>query len=191
MRFPVVKDPVGTTMVEQKREVPGVNGSNIFRDMRDILQKMIGSGFLHSMGDSSGRAEWAHVLALYEVVRSASLQPDEPGNVHILSRKPILVPAMSLIVVECSVKPAAGTGVIQAMVEELDVHAKYLPKGLMIAQTLVRVDMTGKVPVQVAFNPELQLAYFPEHTGVFPKPLLLIVTFLHNRNQRATILYLT
>ena len=52
--FLVVKDPVGTAMAERKQEVPGVIGSNIFRDMRDTLQKTIRPGFLHGLTDSFG-----------------------------------------------------------------------------------------------------------------------------------------
>ncbi len=148
--FLVVKDPVGTTMAERKREVPGVIGSNIFRDMRDALQTTIGPGFLDNLGDRTSGVEWANVLALYSEVRSASLQADKPRNVRVLGPKPILVPAMSLLDVECSVNPAANNDVYQAIVEELDIHAKHLPKGLMIAPTLVSVDKTGKVPIQVA-----------------------------------------
>ena len=50
--FLLVKDPVVTAMAERKQEVPGVIGSNIFRDMRDTLQKTIGPGFLHGLEDS-------------------------------------------------------------------------------------------------------------------------------------------
>ena len=37
MGFLIVKDPVGTTLSERKKLVPGVIGSNIFRDVREVL----------------------------------------------------------------------------------------------------------------------------------------------------------
>ena len=148
--FLVVKDPVGSAVADRKRAVPGVIGSNIFRDMRDVLQRTIGPEFLPSLEARPGGAEWANVLALYEEIRSASVQPDKPGGVRICSLKPVLVPAMSLLAVQCSVTPATGVGTYQAIVEELDAHTTHLPKGMMVAPTLVKVDKRGIIPVQVA-----------------------------------------
>ena len=52
MGFLIVKDPVGTPLVERKKLAPGVIGSNIFRDIKnslaprdgDLLQKLEAAG---------------------------------------------------------------------------------------------------------------------------------------------------
>ena len=104
-----------------------------------------------------------HVPALYEEIRSASRQSQKPGNVRIFSQKLILVPAMFLCVLQCSVRPSKD--VYQAMVEELDVYMKHLPKGLMVAPTHVSVDKTGRIPVQVAQFSDSEL-YLQQRTPV-------------------------
>ena len=65
--FLIVKDPVGTPLVERKKLVPGVIGSNIFRDIKDSLATR-GGDYLQKL-EAAGAHAWAHVLALYSEAR--------------------------------------------------------------------------------------------------------------------------
>ena len=154
MGFLVVKDPTGTSIAEKKKRVPGVIGSNILRDIRAKLQQEAGGNYLEALRSRTDAVEWAHVLALYEEVRGATVhQPVRSGQVRTVGRKPILVPANSLLVIECSVNPAAKDEKYEAIIEQLDADVTHLPKGLAVAPTLVSVNTSGRIPVQVAnFN---------------------------------------
>ena len=167
MGFLVVKDPTGTSIAERKRRVPGVIGSNIFRDIREKLrQDASGQNYLEVLNRQSDGPEWAHVLALYEEVRSGTVhQPDIAGKVRTVGSKPILVPANSLLLIECSVKPAATDVTYEAIIEQLDVDVTHIPNGLAVAPTLVSVESSGRILVQVAnfTNDDL---YLPPRTPV-------------------------
>ena len=67
MGFLIVRDPVGTPLLQRNKLVPGVIGSNIFRDVREELSRN-GEEYLQEL-EAAGAHAWAHVLALYSEIR--------------------------------------------------------------------------------------------------------------------------
>ena len=67
MGFLIVQDPVATPLLQGKKLVPGVIGSNIFRDVREELSRN-GEEYLQEL-EAAGAHAWAHVLALYSKIR--------------------------------------------------------------------------------------------------------------------------
>ena len=185
MGFLVVKDPTGTSIAERKKRVPGVIGSNIFRDVRErLLQDAGGHNYLEILNSQSDGPEWVRVLALYEEVRGGTAcQPDVAGRVRTVGSKPILVPAYSLCVMECSVMPATRDTTYEAIIEQLDAAATHIPNGLAVASALVSVGSSGRIPIQVAnfTNDDL---YLPPRTPV--AKVSSVCAKRHSRDLKAT-----
>ena len=144
MGFLIVKDPVGTPLVERKRLVPGVIGSNIFRDIKDSLATH-GGDYLQKL-EAAGAHAWAHVLALYSETRVDT--PDTCSRVRVAGKKPQLVPAHSLRVIQGSTQPAVVNQEFYALIECKEVHS--LQRGLAVGRACVKFDDTGNIPVQIA-----------------------------------------
>ena len=93
--------------------------------------------------EAAGAHSWAHVLALYSEIRVNRL--DVCG---VAGKKPQLVPAHSLRVIQASTQPAVVNQEIHALVECMD--TVLLQPGLAVGRTCVNVDDTGNIPVQIA-----------------------------------------
>ena len=65
------KDPVTESMDEQKRKVPGVIGSNIFREMKKRFCFQDGVCFNLQQEAAGDREKWANVLAFYQETRTS------------------------------------------------------------------------------------------------------------------------
>jgi transposase InsO family protein len=150
MGFLVMKDVEGQ-MGQRKKDVPGVIGSNIFRVMKDSDDEHV-----------KKPKQWRKVLALYEENTANRMSVGaELTRVRVAGRKPVLLPARSLVVVDCTVKPSSK-GVFTGIVERLK-SGVALPPGVSIGPTLVSVDVTGILPVQFA-NFSDQDAYLQPRT---------------------------
>ena len=143
MGFLVVKDPLEPSVVDRKTRVPGVLGSNVLRDMKRTLQLEAGK---ESIKDLAKEHSWANVLAMYE---ETVVQDQKPmhSKVRLAGKKPILIPARSLQVVEGTTRPASKEP-YNAIIEEN--YAHQLHNGLMVAPAFVSVDSRGVVPFQIA-----------------------------------------
>jgi hypothetical protein len=133
--FLVVRDPEDSNTRSRKQRVPGVIGSNVFRDMKS------------SVDMENVPKEWQTILALYEEI-CAERQKDEIGRVRVAGHAPVLVPAGSIQIIEGSVRKAKDS--YTALVEELDASVIPLQRGLALGPSLVTVTGKGSVPVQVA-----------------------------------------
>ena len=124
-------------------------GSNIFRDIKKELEN-IGQDYLALISKANGGREWAPVLALYSKMLCLKTDKQQPGCVRVAGGKTILVPPNSIKVIQGSVQPTAGSQEYHALIERHEVHARSFPRGLGVGRSLVKVDKTGRVPVQVA-----------------------------------------
>ena len=144
MGFLIVKDPVGAPLVERKRLVPGVIGSNIFRDIKDSLATR-GGDYLQKL-EAAGAHAWAHVLALYSEARVDT--PDTCSRVRVAGKKLQLVSAHSMRVIHRSTQSAVVKQESYALVECKVVRSQQL--GLAVGRACVKVDDTGNIPVQIS-----------------------------------------
>ena len=132
--FLVVKDPQEDQMKARKHTVPGVLGSNVFRDMCQNLPK-----------NCSTDTTWQTVLSLYCETRVTTVKC---SRVRVAGKQPVLIPAWSLQVVEGTVKPSENS--YTAIIEEVDVSMVPFQTGIRLGPSLVKVDVHGRVPMQVA-----------------------------------------
>ena len=126
MGFLVVKDPVDGEMQARKKKVPGVIGSNIFRD----IQNSVGSAKQGTCPDPT----LGPILALYEEAQAEKSREVPSGVVRVAGKKPILVPARSLKVLEATTRPAEKDQPYCAIVEESMVFTG--PQGLLLVEPL-------------------------------------------------------
>lgn len=154
--FLVVKDPVSSSVNERKKKVPGILGSNVLRDMHKQLISVYGkdfAGVLHNVKLSYCESALLHALQMYRepsmCEETVVLPPSENGRVRLVGLGPTLVPARSIRVLEGSVKPSAGTP-YRALVERMEANVADLPRGVAVGASLVTVDYTGRVPIQIA-----------------------------------------
>ena len=133
--FLVVRDPSDGPMVERKKRVPGVIGSNIFR----IIASMISN-------DKHLDNDWQDILALYE---EATVNR-KTSKVRVSGRQSVVIPARSISIIEGSVARPSGNMTYQALVEEIDTTKHPIPNGLSIAPAFINVTNSGKIPLQVA-----------------------------------------
>ncbi|XP_064595186.1 uncharacterized protein LOC135461855 [Liolophura sinensis] len=127
--FLVVKDPDDTAIWRPKQAVSGVLGSNALRDVKKAVDQ-------HHLPI---HPEIRSFLALYEEI-PASVKQDLK-----VSKRPVLVPARSLQVLEGSVQPTSVP--YTAIIEENTVP---LRRGVVLGPSVVSVDDRGTVPFQVA-----------------------------------------
>lgn len=144
--FLVVRDPVNTPIASRKIEVPGVIGSNVFRDVKEALVQKHGQDYKDVLTQSTDGQKWAAVISMYEELVVAN-EEHVAGKVRIGADKPVLIPAGSVQVVPASVTPSSRGLVYYAVVEEVDTLA--LPKGIKIGPTCVAVDKRGQIPCSV------------------------------------------
>ena len=135
--FLVVRDPIDSATRRRKMKVPGVIGCNVLRDLREAVE-------YKSVKDDPVLGP---ILALYGEARVQS-SACSAGRVRIASKKPLLIPARSLRVVEATVQPASTEEVYWGVVQELACYS--CPKGFALAPAVVKVTNTGRIPVQVA-----------------------------------------
>ena len=74
--FLIVKDPQGQMMSTRKQTVPGVIGSNIFRDISHHLEATRGKQFLQTLKHEE-LGEWGSILALYQEMDGGFRSIDE------------------------------------------------------------------------------------------------------------------
>ena len=147
--FLIVKHPQGQMMSTCKQTVPGVIGSNIFRDIAHHLEATRGKQFLQTLKDEE-IGEWGSILALYQnmVVSAASVK--QTNRVRMSGHDPVLVPARSVKVVISTTKQTDPGRTYTAIVEEHAVGLFPLPNGLMVGAACVTVGEAGTVPIQLA-----------------------------------------
>jgi hypothetical protein len=129
----VVKDPVDEDTRRRKLGIPGVLGCNALRDINSLAKQ----------NNIKVPTHLSNILALYEEL---PVKMDTDVKVRIVGEKnrPILIPARSLQVVAGSTK--ASRTPITVLIEEISP----LTKGLSLGRTIVTVDHTGRVPIQLA-----------------------------------------
>lgn len=134
--FLVVRDVEGY-IGERKANVPGVVASNIFRFMTDNDKTL------------DKQKQVTQILAMHEETRCRDLSFGIKDSCHlrIAGHKPVLLPARSIRLLECSVTPSSNCvcGVVE--------HWKASPtltEGVRLGPSLGTVDVTGRVPVQFA-----------------------------------------
>ncbi|KAK3090574.1 hypothetical protein FSP39_012793 [Pinctada imbricata] len=150
MGFLVVKDPVDGALSTRKKEVPGVIGSNILREIHFSLRS-----------SKEISTSWRTVLGLYEETHAKL----DKRKVRISGGKTVVIPARTVKVIEGStIKNTSGI-ISSAIVEEIDTDKHPLPTGLVIAPAFVHVSRNGKVPLQVA-NFGSKDVYLPPKTLV-------------------------
>ena len=135
MGFLVVEDPTSTAMEDRKRDVPGVIGANILREVKDTLPATA------SHGNNESCNSWAPLLALCQQLTLT--KEDMISRVRVCGCDPILIPARSTKLVRCSVRIAPNGQSYQALVEEDNTYHPPLQKGLVVCRTFVKVDATG------------------------------------------------
>ena len=131
----VVKDVEGV-MAHRKKSVPGVIGSNVFGQLRQ------------SKTHGSFEPELQKILALCQETRLTKASTEEGSKVRVAGGKPVLLPARSIRVVECTVKASLASR-FTAVVEP-DVSGPILPDGVRLGPSFVVIDRSGRVPVQFA-----------------------------------------
>ena len=144
MGFLIVKNPIGTSMEDRKRRVPGIIGSNILGHMS---RAKVTSSQANPLDPEEWR-KWQHVVALYEEAQVAK-QGDEggPAVVRVAGPGPHLIPARTAIRVE---------GTCRTSMEEITVMIAHnqdlpaLPTGLVVGHTCSTVSRTGHVSLQVS-----------------------------------------
>ena len=110
--------------------------------------------------EAAGAHSWAHVLALYSEIRVNRL--DVCGRVRVAGKKPQLVPAHSLRVIQASTQPAVVNQEVHALVECMD--TVLLQPGLAVGRTCVKVDHTGNIPVQFDNFSDMDIYLRPKTT---------------------------
>ena len=143
--FLIVRDPMGTPIANRKLEVPGVIGSNIFRDMNKTLTRddIAGKDDCRSSCDHM----WSAVLALYEEQCAINVGRTT-CKVRMAGKHPVSVPARSARIIPGSVTAAAGGQIYYGIVEELESAA--LPRWPIVSPVYVAVDHQGRIPCYVA-----------------------------------------
>ena len=86
------------------------------------------------------------MLALYSEARVDT--PDSCSQVYVTGKKPQLVPAHSLRVIQGSTQPAVVNQEFYALVECKEVRS--LQRRLVVGRACGKVDDTGNIPVQIA-----------------------------------------
>ena len=176
--FLMVMDPVSTPVSERKKRVPGILGSNVLKDMRKQLISKHGEAFasvLSNINVDHHESALLHALQMYkapfmceETVASPSLGY---GRVRLAGSGPILVPARSIRVLEGSTRPSSGSP-YSALVERVEVEVAELPKGLTLGVSLVTVDQSGVIPIQVAnFSDEDVYSHLRTPVAVISRPV--------------------
>jgi len=145
--FLIVLDPVGTPIAKRKVKVPGVIGSNIFRDLRAALAKDDGEK-VNEWGSPENTRVWTSILALYEEQFAAN-HSREKCKVRVATTTPLIIPPSSMQVIRASICPARGGQVYYGVIQELE--SVPLPRGLMLGPVYVGVNQTGHIPCSV-FN---------------------------------------
>ena len=145
--FLIVRDPAGTPIAKRKVAVPGVIGSNIFRDVRTALTPE-DSEMGNEWGSPENSRVWSSILALYEEQWVAN-QAREECKIRVAATAPLIIPPSSMQVIQASICPARGGQVYYGIVQEME--AVPLPRGLALGPVYVGVNQKGRIPCSV-FN---------------------------------------
>ena len=155
--FLVVKDPVSTPIIERKKRLPGVLGSNVLRDMRKVLVSTYGNNFtdvLLPIVVNSSDVALLHALQMYRppvLSEEAFVSANNiERHVRLTGSGPLLIPARSIRVLQGSVQAAKAGQTYDALIERHEAHVADLPNGVMVGAAYVRVGNDGRVPLQIA-----------------------------------------
>jgi transposase InsO family protein len=143
--FLIVKDPQVQNAILRKREVPGIVGSNVFRLMREQLKEEHGEHYLEVIKGHRDGNEWSTLLSLYGLASEESDNCTTPvSRVRVASKKPIKIPAQSLIVVE-GTAPTSTDPQYNFLVEPA---SSSLPHNIAVIPTCSSIQ-NGTIPVRV------------------------------------------
>ena len=120
-------------MEDRKRDVPGVIGANILREVKDTIPATA------SHGNNESCNSWAPLLALCRQLTLTLTKGEMISRVRVCGCAPILIPARSTKLVRCSVRVAPNGQRYQALVEEDNTYHPPLQKGLVVCRTFVKV----------------------------------------------------
>ena len=135
--FLIVKDPEDLHLFNRKLAVPGVIGSNILN--------VLAHTYKPEDFDNPHRGAAAQIITLFN--QEIILDSHRVGFAKVKS--PVIIPSRSLKQIEASVNPAQS-GSYEAIVERHAGSINNFPSGLAVGRSLVSVDGSGKVPIQVA-----------------------------------------
>ena len=169
MGFLIVWDHVGIALMAREKTVPGVIGCNELRDVRDQLSAQ-GNDFLTSLG-KAGEHAWAHTLAIYSGAKHDATD-DYGTRVRVAGKKPQLIPACSIRVIQGSTMPCLYGQCRDCLIERHGVHLRSLPQGIELGRAFVTVDHTGTIPVQIANFSDHDIYLQPGRRLVFCRVLL-------------------
>ena len=136
--FVVVKDPEDFSLLQRKIDVPGVVGGNFMNLLKEKCANITDK-------PPSKSTIWNHLLSLY-------------ADEHVSSRydvslvklgESIVIPARSVKQVEAIVSPSTY-GIMSAVVERHDACVRNFPVGFAVGRSVVKIDNSGRIPVQVA-----------------------------------------
>lgn len=144
MGFLVVRDPP-EAIGERKRQVPGVIGSNVLRDIRNALIDELGEDYLREFKGKRD-ATWVSVLALYEeIFVDPTIKLGGLGRVAGIA--PVLLQGRSLQTVQVSVRPARKGEIRTAIVQEI--KGEHLQPGVKVISSLLHITDNGLINVPV------------------------------------------
>lgn len=106
MGFLFVKDLTDTPLATKKLDCPGVLGANVFNCIVSKLGETDGPDFLKKLSKTA-KSDWCTTLAMFSQIsasKSDHSQKDVLCRARLLARAPVLIPARTIQLVECSVK---------------------------------------------------------------------------------------
>lgn len=145
--FLVVRDPQGGPMAQRKSEVPGVIGSNILRNLVDSLRSQYGAEYVSKLISNGENLLWAHICALYEESHT-SVSNGKIGKVRVAGKGKVLIPARTVVMVECSTRSPSNKGSYEALVDHGEGYE--LPNGLSILPGITYVSENGRMRIQMS-----------------------------------------
>ena len=134
--FLVVKDSEDMHLADRKRVVPGVIGSNIL--------SVLANAYEPEDFDKSEVSFATSILGLYN--QEILVNKSRSGFAKV--QEPVIIPGRSLKQINVKV-PLSKSGPYEAIIERHACSVNF-PNGVAIGRTLVTVDKSGKVPIQVA-----------------------------------------
>ena len=150
--FLIVKDPVDSPIEARKKEVPGVIGSNVFRDVVEYLDADRGSNFVQSLQDTAEGRLWANILDIFRNFQAASAEELHCSTailnspVRVAGKKPVLIPARSLKTVTGTTSHPSVP--IDVIIQEHETHI--LHNGLVLNPVFTTLSTKGRVSAQIA-----------------------------------------
>lgn len=133
--FLIVKDPEDLHLANRKQAVPGVVGSNILNVLANDPNDF----------DKNEIPVASEILSLY----NQEISQDKGRTGFAKIGGPIVIPGRSLKKINVKVPPSKS-GPYEAIIERHSCIVNNFPIGMAVGRTLVTVDDSGKVPIQVA-----------------------------------------